>query len=77
MSQIYIVFSLKTTVHVQYFNISGHIIKTCPFYPEIGFHIKDRSRQKVETKNKMCKIYYIDNKAHKKYLASHWRSINS
>jgi hypothetical protein len=28
---IYVVFSLKTIAHVQYFDISGHVIKTCPF----------------------------------------------
>jgi hypothetical protein len=31
MLQIYVVFSLKTTIHVQYFNISGHVGETCPF----------------------------------------------
>jgi hypothetical protein len=41
------------------------------FYPEIGFHIKDQSTQKVETKNKSFKKYHADNQAYKKYLASH------
>jgi len=29
--QIYVVFSLKTIVYVQYFNKNGHLVKTCPF----------------------------------------------
>jgi hypothetical protein len=39
-------------------------------YPGIGSHIKDQSRQKVETWNKSSEIYYVGNKANKKYLAS-------
>jgi len=31
MLQIYVVFSLKTIVYVQYFNKNGHLVKTCPF----------------------------------------------
>jgi hypothetical protein len=31
------------------------------FYPGTGFHIKDQSRQKVETWNKSLKIYYVGN----------------
>jgi len=30
MLQIYVVFLLKTTIYVHYFNISGHIIYSCP-----------------------------------------------
>ena len=30
MLQIYVVFLLKTTIYVQYFNVSGHIINNCP-----------------------------------------------
>jgi len=39
---------MKVKMHVQYFNISGHIIKTCSFFSEIGFHINDLNAQKVE-----------------------------
>ncbi len=41
------------------------------FYTGIGIHIKNQSRQKVETWNKAFKIYYVGNQANKKYLASH------
>lgn len=30
--QIYVGFLLKTTIHVQYFNIYGHVAETCSFY---------------------------------------------
>jgi hypothetical protein len=30
MLQIYVGFSFKSIVHVQYFNISGRVSKTCP-----------------------------------------------
>ena len=39
MLQIYVIFSLKTTVRVQYFNFSGHVIKTCPFLSGTGHHL--------------------------------------
>jgi len=50
MLQIYVGFSLKTTIHVQYFNIYGHITGTCSFYAEIWLQIKDRIRQKVKSR---------------------------
>jgi len=31
------------------------------FYPEIGFHVKDLSIQKVKTWNRSIKLYYTDN----------------
>ena len=65
MLQIYVVFSLKTIAYVQYFNKNGHAVKTCPFLSWNRFHIKDQSRQKVETWNKSLKKYYIGNQANK------------
>jgi hypothetical protein len=72
MLQIYILFSLKTIIHVQYFYNIGHVIKTCPFYPEIGFRNKDQSGQKIETWNKSIKLYYVYNQAIKKPFPSNW-----
>jgi len=40
MLQIYVVFSFKTTIHVQYLNKNGHLVKTCSFFHGIWFHIK-------------------------------------
>lgn len=71
MLQIYVLFSLKTIIHVQYFNNIGHVVKTCPFYPGLGFRNKDQSGQKFETWNKSIKLYYVEFQAIKKYLASH------
>ena len=31
-------FSLKITIHVHYFNISGHVINTCPFLIKTEYH---------------------------------------
>ena len=76
MLQIYLVFSLKTIVHVQYFNNNGHLVKTCPFYPGIGFRIKYQSRQKFEIWDHSFKIIRADNQANKNYLASHSGNIN-
>jgi hypothetical protein len=39
--------------------------KLVHFYPGTGFHIKDQSRQKVESWNKSLKIYYVGNQANK------------
>ncbi len=36
-------------------------VKYVHYYPEMAYHIKDRSTQKVETWNKSFRIYYIDN----------------
>ena len=41
------------------------------FFHGIWFHIKDQSRQNVETWNKSIRIYIVGNQANKKYLASH------
>jgi len=46
-------------------------VKYVHFVPDTGFHIKYRSRQKVETQNKSLKILNIDIKALKKRLISH------
>jgi len=39
MLQIYVVFSFKTIIHVQYFNIYGHAVETCPFRKRISFTV--------------------------------------
>jgi hypothetical protein len=51
--------------HVQYFNISGHVIKACPFYTETGFQNNYQVRKKLEPIENCEGIYCIDNKKYK------------
>jgi len=49
--------------------------KRVHLYHEIGFHIKDRSTQKVEIWNKSPKLYYIDIQVNKEYCFSPLQKI--
>jgi hypothetical protein len=58
MLQIYAVFSLKTTIHVHFFNIYGHVIKECPFFSELGSGQGFKDTKSWKTKQLALSVFY-------------------